>query len=40
LLAAIAGGAFSLHTRQPKRLTDKDSTVLADFNNESGPVFD
>ena len=41
LLAAIAGGAFYLHSRQTTHLTDKDTIVLADFKNEtSDPVFD
>jgi serine/threonine protein kinase len=40
LLAAV-GTAFYLHGRQGKRLTDRDTIVLADFKNETGdPVFD
>jgi serine/threonine protein kinase/tetratricopeptide (TPR) repeat protein len=40
LLAAV-GAAFYMHGRERKRLTDKDTIVLADFNNETGdPVFD
>ena len=40
LLAAV-GAAFYLHGRQGKRLTDRDTIVLADFKNETGdPVFD
>jgi tetratricopeptide (TPR) repeat protein len=35
------GAAFYLHARQGKRLTDRDTIVLADFKNETGdPVFD
>jgi serine/threonine protein kinase/Tfp pilus assembly protein PilF len=41
LLLAGAGAAVYLHTRQGKRLTDRDTIVLADFKNETGdPVFD
>jgi eukaryotic-like serine/threonine-protein kinase len=40
LLAALAA-AFYLHGRLGKRLTDRDTIVLADFKNETGdPVFD
>ncbi len=40
LLASIAG-AWYWHTRQAPKLTDKDTIVLADFNNTTGvAVFD
>jgi tetratricopeptide (TPR) repeat protein/predicted Ser/Thr protein kinase len=41
VLLAGAGAAVYLHTRQGRRLTDRDTIVLADFKNETGdPVFD
>ncbi len=41
VLLAGAGAAVYLHTRQGKRLTNRDTIVLADFKNETGdPVFD
>jgi tetratricopeptide (TPR) repeat protein len=40
LIAAIAGGLW-YHVRQSKHLTDKDTVVVADFENSTGdPVFD
>jgi len=37
----IAGGGFYYHSRPPKRLTNQDTVVLADFANSTGdPVFD
>ncbi|HEX5235007.1 MAG TPA: serine/threonine-protein kinase [Silvibacterium sp.] len=39
VIAAIAGGLW--YTRQSKHLTDKDTVVVADFENSTGdPVFD
>jgi serine/threonine protein kinase/tetratricopeptide (TPR) repeat protein len=42
LVAVAIAGAFYFHSRQTAhRLTEKDTIVLADFNNETGdPVFD
>jgi eukaryotic-like serine/threonine-protein kinase len=41
VLLAGAGASVYLHMRQGKRLTDRDTIVLADFKNETGdPVFD
>jgi tetratricopeptide (TPR) repeat protein/predicted Ser/Thr protein kinase len=41
VLLAGAGAAVYVHGRQGKRLTDRDTIVLADFKNETGdPVFD
>ena len=42
LVAVAIAGVFYFRTRQTThRLTDKDTIVLADFNNETGdPVFD
>ena len=41
VVLGAAGAAFYLHERQGKRLTDRDTIVLADFKNETGdPVFD
>jgi eukaryotic-like serine/threonine-protein kinase len=41
VLLAAGGAAFYLHGRQGRRLTDRDTIVLADFKNETGdPVFD
>ena len=40
-MAALVAGYFSLHPRQTNKLTDKDTIVLADFDNKTGdPVFD
>jgi tetratricopeptide (TPR) repeat protein len=41
-IAAIAGGySYSLYSRRPAPLTDKETVVLADFANTTGdPVFD
>jgi serine/threonine protein kinase/tetratricopeptide (TPR) repeat protein len=40
-LALIATGGLYYYLRQSKRLTEKDTTVLADFTNTTGdPVFD
>ncbi|MFZ3266754.1 MAG: protein kinase [Terriglobales bacterium] len=37
----VAGGLYYYHARHPKRLTDKDMVVLADFANSTGDaVFD
>jgi tetratricopeptide (TPR) repeat protein len=39
--AALVAAAFHYHARQTRRLTDKDTVVLADFANSTGdPVFD
>ena len=41
LLVAVAGGFLYYRSHQAKRLTDKDTVVLADFANSTGePVFD
>jgi eukaryotic-like serine/threonine-protein kinase len=41
VIAAVAGAYRYLHPRQARRLTDKDTIVLADFANTTGdPVFD
>jgi eukaryotic-like serine/threonine-protein kinase len=41
VLLACVGAAVYLHMRQGRRLTDRDTIVLADFKNETGdPVFD
>ena len=41
LVAAAIGGGSYLRSRQTNRLTEKDSTVLAEFTNTTGdPVFD
>jgi tetratricopeptide (TPR) repeat protein len=41
VLLAAGGAAFYLHGRQGRRLTDRDTIVLADFKNDTGdPVFD
>jgi eukaryotic-like serine/threonine-protein kinase len=41
LIAALAAGALSYSSRQKRRLTDKDTIVIADFTNSTGdPVFD
>ncbi len=41
LLGAVLGGGLYWHSRQTRRLTDKDTIVLADFTNTTGdPVFD
>ena len=41
LLAALAVGGLLWRSRQARRLTDKDTIVLADFSNTTGdPVFD
>ncbi|MGA8762109.1 MAG: protein kinase [Candidatus Sulfotelmatobacter sp.] len=41
LIAAAIAGAFYYHSRSSKRLTDKDTIVLADFANTTGDsVFD
>ena len=40
-VAALVGGGLYYRSQQAKRLTDKDSIVLADFANSTGdPVFD
>jgi len=40
-VAAVAGGFYYRSHRQNRRLTDKDTIVLADFSNTTGdPVFD
>jgi hypothetical protein len=39
--AALAVGLYYRSHQQSKRLTDKDTIVLADFNNKTGdPIFD
>jgi eukaryotic-like serine/threonine-protein kinase len=41
VLVCAIGAAFYLQRRQARRLTDRDTIVLADFKNETGdPVFD
>jgi tetratricopeptide (TPR) repeat protein len=41
LIGALAVGGFYYHWRSAKKLTDKDTLVLADFTNTTGdPVFD
>ena len=41
VVLAAAGGWFWYHGRQASRLTDKDTIVVADFQNSTGdPVFD
>ena len=41
LVAVLVGGASYYHSRQARRLTDKDTIVLTDFSNSTGdPVFD
>src|ERR1700687_5719676 len=41
LLAALVAGGLIWRSRQPRRLTEKDTIVLADFTNTTGdPVFD
>jgi serine/threonine protein kinase len=40
LVAAVVGGGFFYRSHQPKPLTERDSVVLADFENHTGePVF-
>jgi serine/threonine protein kinase/Tfp pilus assembly protein PilF len=41
LAALLAGGLYHRSHQQTKRLTDKDTIVLADFDNKTGdPIFD
>ncbi len=41
LAACLIGGSLYYHSHQSKRLTDKDTIVVADFTNTTGdPVFD
>jgi len=41
LIAALAGAALYYRSRQARTLTDKDTIVVADFDNKTGdPVFD
>ena len=41
LAAVLVAGASYYHSRQARRLTDKDTVVLTDFSNSTGdPVFD
>jgi serine/threonine protein kinase/Flp pilus assembly protein TadD len=41
VIAALAGGGFYWRSRQAPKMTEKDTLVLADFNNSTGePVFD
>ena len=41
LIAVLVGGAFYSRSHQKKPLTDKDTIVVADFDNQTGdPVFD
>ncbi len=40
-VAAVGAGAYYFYARQSRKLTDKDTIVLADFTNSTGdPVFD
>ena len=36
LVAVVAGGGFFYRSHQPKPLTERDSVVLADFDNQTG----
>jgi eukaryotic-like serine/threonine-protein kinase len=41
LVASLVAGGLYYRSRQSKRLTDKDTIVLADFDNKTGdPIFD
>jgi eukaryotic-like serine/threonine-protein kinase len=41
VVTVVAAGFYSWHSRQARKLTDKDTIVLADFTNTTGdPVFD